>query len=211
MPSYNIWLFVIPFFFGIWMAVARETRVAIMFYVLQTICVALLYLRFAWFSSDAMAWMSFAGICGIRIIFIPLLLKRFLKRDLLSARETEYLITPPYAVLIYLLLGIISLRLVPMFSAGENGLYFGLSLAVVLVGIAATAICHHAPKQIMSLLGADNGVDLAAVLSLQRISAIADYIVFIDVAIAVLCLSTIVLRLRRHGHQHTHNLHDLRG
>lgn len=205
-----IWLFALVYFIGIWIAIARETRLCIAGYVLQTSAVAALYLIGAIHINSADVWAGFCGIVIIRLLLIPWLLRRWLSHDLLMRRELEYTITPAFAVGLYVLLGLVGFGVFDSVG-GAGGADIGFSIAALLTGIAMTAICLHTPKQILGLLSADNGVDLAVTVTLARVSVWADYAIFVDVAIAVALLAMLLLRLQADGRSNTRDLNELRG
>ncbi|QSO47222.1 hypothetical protein [Alicyclobacillus mengziensis] len=204
-------LYVIALLAGAWIAVSREARVALQGYVVQTIAVGVLYLVTAIKTADPMIWLALVGLIALRILFIPWLLQRSLPRELYLQRQSRELVSPAYGLVLYVILSAIGLGVGRRLGHGLLGTDFGIALAVLLIGFAIVAIAHHTPKQIMGILAADNGADLAVVLTLTRVSVVADYAVFIDVAVAVVCLAFLVIRLRMYGTSHAHDLHELRG
>ena len=204
-------LYVIALLAGAWIAVSRETRVALQGYVVQTVAVGVLYLLAAIKTADVMIWLALLGLIAVRLIFIPWMLRRSLFGDLYSERQSQELVSPAYGLFIYVVLSAIGLGVGRRLEHGLLGTDFGIALAVLLIGFAIVGIAHHTPKQIIGILASDNGADLAIVLTLTRVSVVADYAVFIDVAVAVVCLALLVMRLRIHGTSHAHDLHELRG
>ena len=204
-------LYVLGLLFAVWVAVSREARVALQGYVVQVIVIGLLYLAAAIKTGDPMIWLALVGLTAIRIIFIPWLLRRSLPQVLYGQRQSRELISPANGVIIYIILGAIGLGIGKRLENGLLGTDFGMALGALLIGFAIVAIAHHTPKQILGILAADNGVDLAIVLTVTRVSVVADYAVFVDVALAVVCLALLVIRLRMYGTSHAHDLHELRG
>lgn len=197
--------------FGVWIALSRETRVAVNGYRVQTAVVALLFLLTAIETRNPMIWVDFLGLVVLRMGVIPWVLHRYLQGDLWSARQTSEVLTPTYALTLYVVLGAMGLGIGKSVQSGTTGLDFGLALSVFLISLATVAVAHHTPKQVMGILSADNGIDLAIVLTLSRFSVVADYAVFVDVTLAALCLSLMVLRLKAYGNSHAHYFSDLKG
>lgn len=204
-------LYVIALLVAAWIGVSREARVALQGYVVQTLAVGVLYLLTAIQTGDPMIWLALLGLGALRIVLIPWLLTRSLDGKLFSERQSRELVSPAYGLVIYVILSAIGLGVGRRLEHGILGTDFGIALAVLLIGFAIVAIAHHTPKQIMGILAADNGADLAIVLTLTRVSVVADYAVFIDVAVAVICLALLVMRLRMYGTSHAHDFHELRG
>ena len=73
------------------------------------------------------------------------------------------------------------------------------------------AVNHQAIKQIFGILSGDNAVDLLISLTLSRVAVAADYVVFIDVSIAVYLLSILTIRHRHHGQQNISHMNELKG
>ncbi len=214
MANVSIWLFLLILLIGIWTAVTRELRLTIRGYILQTALVAILYLLAAVRTGDPMIWAAFIGLSVIRIGFIPWLLKKVLPGDMMHQRDGNYAISPTYAIGLYILLAAVGIGIGHQLSpnlTNQLGLDFGLALATLLVAIAAIAVNHHAPKQIMSILSGDNAIDMIASMMLGQIAIIADYAIFIDVAIAIYIFSLLVLRLLAHGHSDVRKFNELRG
>lgn len=211
MGGLTVWLLLFGLFLGVWTAVAREARITIRGYALQTICVALLYFLAALKSGDPMIWAAFAGITVIRVGFIPWLLYKKLPGTMLDARESRYALTPAFAIGVYIALGTFGLLFGIHLAVGVSGISYGLALASLLMAFAAIAINHHAPKQIIGVLCADNAVDMIASQTLGRVAVVADYAVFVDVAVAVYLSSILLLRLRTHGREDVRTLNELRG
>ena len=203
--------FVLVLLLGIWIAVARETRVAVHGYLFQTSVVALLYFFGALETKDLMVWVDLFGLVILRIGVIPWLLYRLLQGDLYTARRTEEVLASSYSLALYAVLAAIGLGVGKNLQSGTMGIDFGIALSVLLIGLATVAIAHHAPKQVIGILSVDNGIDLAVVLTLTRFTVVTEYAVFVDVALAVLCLSLMVLRLSTYGQPHTHHFNELRG
>lgn len=197
--------------FGVWIALARETRVAVNGYRIQTSVVALLFLLTAVQTRDFFMWLDLAGLVILRMVLIPWLLRRYLQGELWSARRTSEVLSPTYALILYVVLGALGLGIGQGVQRGTTGIDFGLALSLFLISVATVAIAHHTPKQVMGILSADNGVDLAIVLTLSRFSVMAEYAIFVDVTLAALCLSIMVLRLKEYGNSHAHYFNDLKG
>lgn len=205
------WLLLGGLFLGVWTFVAREARLTILGYTLQTVCVAILYLMAALKTGDPMIWAAFAGISAIRAGFIPWLLHRRLPEDMLASRDARYGLTPAFAVVLYLALAAFGLLFGARLSAGPAGMSYGMALAALLTALTSLGVNHHAPKQIVGVLCADNAIDMIASQTLGRIAVVADYAVFVDVAVAVYLFSILVLRLRAHGGEDVRTLNELRG
>ena len=156
-------------------------------------------------------WLDLAGLVILRMVLIPWLLRRYLQGELWSARRTSEVLSPTYALILYVVLGALGLGIGQGVQRGTTGIDFGLALSLFLISVATVAIAHHTPKQVMGILSADNGVDLAIVLTLSRFSVMAEYAIFVDVTLAALCLSIMVLRLKEYGNSHAHYFNDLKG
>ncbi len=204
-------VYVLVLLLGIWIAMSRETRIAVNGYVLQTALVALLYGLTAFQTRDSMEYVVLFGLVVLRLGLIPWLLRRFLRGELYTARQTREVFSPAYALALHIILAVVGIAVGQSAQPGTLGLDFGMTIAVLLVGLATVTIAHHAPKQVMGILAADNGIDLAVVLILRRFTAVADYAIFVDVTVAALCLTLMVLRLFAYGSQHAHHFNDLKG
>ena len=203
--------FVLVLLLGVWIAMSREIRVAVHGYLLQTGLVALLYGLTALQTKDPMVYVALCGLVVLRLGLIPWLLRRFLRGALYTSRKTNEVFSPAHALVVYILLAAIGITTGQRGLPGILGLDLGIAVAVLLVGLATVTIAHHAPKQVMGILAADNGIDLAVVLTLRRIPVVADYAIFLDVTVAVLCLTLMVLRLSTYGSEHAHHFNELKG
>ncbi len=210
MATVVVWIYVIALMLAVYIGVVREVRLAIGAYVLQTFLVACAYALAAISLKDQSIWWAVLGLIVLRMILIPWLMYRIVPRDMFLARNNHTLISPTFAMLVYLLLTAVGVGIVSSIL-GLSGLDMGLALAILLVAIGIIAISHHALKQIMGILSADNAVDLLASLTLSRIALMADYMVFLEVTIAVVLLSLLMVRHRRHGYKDVRHMSELKG
>lgn len=211
MGDLTLWVFLLALVLAVYVGVAREGRLAIGGYVLQTVLVAIAYGIIAARTGDTGIWWALAGLVAIRIVAIPALIYRLFPRDLIHYRSNHMLMNPTFALFLNLLLAASGIGVGVATLGGRLGLLYGIGLAVLLVSIAVVALNHYALKQIVGILSGDNAVDLIASLTLSRVAVIADFAVFVDVAIAVFLLTFLVMRQRHHGHGNASHMNELRG
>ncbi len=210
MENLSVWIFLLALFLAVYIGMAREGRLAIGGYVAQTVMVVVIYGISAMKSGDAGIWWAMVGLFVIRVVVIPGVVMRFFTKNQTNYRSSPMVMTPTFALLLYVLLASIGIG-IGMVMGTSGGLFEGLSLAVLLVSIGVVAVNHQAIKQIFGILSGDNAVDLLISLTLSRVAVAADYVVFIDVSIAVYLLSILTIRHRHHGQQNISHMNELKG
>ena len=210
MAAIVLWIFVLALMLAVYIGVVREVRLAMGGYVLQTFLVACAYSFAAINLKENSIWWAVAGLIVLRMIVLPWLMYRIVPHTMFLARNHHTVISPTFAMFVYLLLTAAGIGVVNSF-VGVSGMVMGIALAILLVAIGIIAISHHALKQVMGILCADNAVDLMASLTLSRIPLLADYMVFIEVTIAVVLLSLLMIRQRRHGYKDVRHMSELKG
>lgn len=208
--TWLLWIYLGVYLLAVWATAVREVNTGLWVYLLQTALVALLYGRQGLLTHDIGVWVSLFGLVSIRGLWIPWFIHRRLPPLLQSERDIAYRITPTFLVLFSLALGLLSIFLMNS-RVGQRGLPYGTALATLLTGLALMSFAHHAGKQMLGMLIAENGVDLALATTLWRVSATADYTVFVEVALAVILFVVLMLKLHQSEGVRLDHYHSLRG
>lgn len=205
-----LWFYVLVLLLAMWNGIARELRNALIGYLVQTLLIAALYVNQAVHFDDSQMWVALAGLITIRVLFIPWMLLKKLPYATAHGRHNGYVVTPAYMVIIFTGIALLSLGVTEA-AGGPLSAPFGAALATLVIGLVSVALSHDAGKQVMGLLTADNGTDLAIVTVLQRVSVFGDYVVFVDIALAVVLLVVLVLKFRQAGSLTMSDYHELKG
>lgn len=205
-----IWLYVGVLLLAMWNGVAREMKNAIAGYLIQTLLVATLYASQAIRFHNTSMWVSLVGLLLIRGALIPGILIWKLPGSTLQVRQSGYVITPTYMILTFVSIALLALGTTEA-AGGSLSAPFGAALATLMIGLVSVALSHDADKQVMGFLTADNGTDLAVVTVIQRVSVFGDYVVFLDIALAVIILVVLILKLRQTGSLSINDYHELKG
>lgn len=202
-----VWITLLVFLFTLWVAVARELQNALLSYLLQTGLVAVLYGMDATRSHDTGMWIAFAGLLVIRGGIVPSLVWARLPRADVRRRANRFVVTPTFVVISVILVALLTGATVQGWHV-PHALSFGLALATLLTGIVVTSLTHDGGRQMVGLLCAENGVDVAIATILADVSMMADYVIFIDIALAALLF---VILIRHQGSFNVQDFNQLRG
>ncbi|MCL6625280.1 hypothetical protein [Alicyclobacillus shizuokensis] len=204
------WFYLPVFLLALWIGVARELRNCQIGYLMQTALIAALYAIQAVQNGDPGMWIAFGGLVVIRGVLIPLFIYSRLSRETLLARDIGFVTSPTFLLIAFFCLGAVAAGFATAWH-GVLAVRFGLALATLLVGLAGVALTHQAGHQLFGLLSADNGVDLAVAAVLSRIPVAADYLIFIDVALAAILFVVMMHRLTQAGSLRLQHYRGLRG
>lgn len=204
------WITLLVFLLTMWIAVTRELKNALLGYLLQTALVAALYAVDAVNAHDMGMWIAFAGLIVIRGMIVPGLIWSRIPRADQVARSNRHLVTPTWALFALLFVSLAA-ALVAASWHTDNALRLGFALATLLTGITITALSNDPRRQIVGLLCSEGGVDLAIATILSRIPVGGDYVVFIDIALAVLLFVVLMRRYANTGSFTLDDYHRLRG
>jgi len=208
--EFSQWLYILVLLLAIWNGIARELRNGLSGYLLQTAFIAILYGVAATRYQDVGMWTAFAGLVVLRGIVIPAILTKGLPHGIIHDRLGGFLLTPTYLILVYLFVASVSFGLVSTTNS-PWAIPLGAGLATLLVGLLSVALSHDAGKQVLGLMTADNGIDLCVVTILPRITALGDYVMFLDITLTVFLLVILMLRLRNEQSLSIKDYHQLRG
>ncbi|RIV19198.1 hypothetical protein D2Q93_13080 [Alicyclobacillaceae bacterium I2511] len=205
-----LWVYLGVYLLAVWSMAARELDTGLWTYLIQTALVAVLYAHQGLVTHNLGIWISFLGLVSIRGLWIPWFIHKRLPPPMRLERDLAYRITPTFLVLFSLALGGLSFLLIAS-RIGPQGLPYGAALATLLTGLALMSLAHHAGKQMLGMLIAENGADLALATTLWRISVNADYSIFVEVALAVMLFVVLTLKLSQTNGVRLDHYHTLRG
>lgn len=204
------WVTLVVFLCTIWVAVARELSNALLGYLVQTGLVSVLYGIDAVRTHDTSMWIAFGGLIVVRGLIVPSLVWMRLPRSSMHQRSNLFLGTPTFGVSAAVLISLVTGFIVTAWHA-HGALNFGFALATLFTGIAVTSLTHDAGRQMVGLLCAENGVDTAIAAVLSRVSVMADYVIFIDIALVVVLFVVLIGHYGRAGSFNLRDFHQLRG
>lgn len=207
-----IWITLLVLLLGIWIGIVRELRNGLLAYLVQTLLIVVLYLSDTVRAQSLDMLMACIGLVGARVIIIPLVLRNRLSDKYLRNRYNLFVVSPAYVVLVSLGLGVLAIAVAAALGWHQVlALSFGLALATLLVGLATVTFSEHAGRQVLGLLSADNGVDVAIAAVLSHVSMGSDYIIFVDITLAVILFVILILRMDHTGSLNLRDYHKLRG
>ncbi len=196
------------------LVVQRMLLTNIRLFALQSFCLAAIAAIVAWFhSSTHVYWVVALTLVG-KVMFLPWLLTRQLRR-IGIVEEIEPLLNAPTSMLTcggLTLLGYVVARpFTTLEKLGNNTL--AIALTLLLTGFFLMFNRRKAISQVLALLTVENGVMLAAVaLTTYGMPLVVELGIFFDVMVAVMVLGILVYRIRESfASMDTSKLSDLRG
>lgn len=189
MGLFSLWAVIAIILFTIWIGVARETRLAMIGYILQMLSVLALYLYQICLAHEYAALIGFGGMLVVRLVAIPLLIRAFLKDGWWNERVMNDLISARTAIILYALLAAFG------FVLGNHVMgsaIVGGAVGLLLLGMGIVLIKHDPSKQIFGLLSADAAADLILIEIMSRLNYVIESLIYLAVFLAVLCMVILV-------------------
>ena len=200
--------------FQLLLVVQRMLFTSIRLFALQSLLLTSIAGLIAYFHSATHVYVV-AGLTLIgKVIFLPWLLDRQVRRIGIS-QEIEPLLNAPTSMLLcggLTLLGYIVARpFTALERLGNNTL--GIAMTLVLTGFFLMFNRRKAITQVLALLTVENGVMLAAVaLTTYGMPLVVELGIFFDVVVAVMVLGILVYRIRESfDSMDTSKLNQLKG
>jgi hydrogenase-4 membrane subunit HyfE len=206
---FTFWVVVALILFTIWIGIVRETRLALMGYILQMISVLALYMHEIIVTKEYDAFIGWGAMAAIRLIAIPILIRVFLRDGWWHERVLNDVVQPRTAVLIYALLAAFGFV---MGSYAMKSAVIGGAIGMLLLGIGIVLLKHDPSKQIFGLLSADTAADLLIIEIMDRMTYVTESLIYLSVFLATLCLVILVkaIETRTNGRS-TKHLTNLKG
>jgi hydrogenase-4 membrane subunit HyfE len=206
---FTFWVVVALILFTIWIGIVRETRLALMGYILQMISVLALYMHEIIVTKEYGAFIGWGAMAAIRLIAIPILIRVFLRDGWWHERVLNDVVQPRTAVLIYALLAAFGFV---MGSYAMKSAVIGGAIGMLLLGIGIVLLKHDPSKQIFGLLSADTAADLLIIEIMDRMTYVTESLIYLSVFLATLCLVILVkaIETRTNGRS-TKHLTNLKG
>lgn len=189
MGLFSLWAVIAIILFTIWIGVARETRLAMVGYILQMLSVLALYLYQICLAREYAALIGFGAMLIVRLIAIPLLIRAFLKDGWWNERVMNDLISARTAIILYALLAAFG------FVLGNHVMgsaIVGGAVGLLLLGMGIVLIKHDPSKQIFGLLSADAAADLILIEIMSHLNYVIESLIYLAVFLAVLCMVILV-------------------
>lgn len=209
MDLFTFWIVIALILFTIWIGIVRETRLALLGYILQMAGVLALYLHEILVTGGYEAFWGWGAMAVIRLIAIPLLIRAFLKGGWWRERVMSDMIPQRSAVPVYALLAVFA-----FFIGGyaAKSAVVGGALGMLLLGIGIVLIKHDPSKQIFGLLSADTAADLLLVEIMRRMTVLCETLIDLSVFLAAFCLVLLVKAIETRTHSRSvRHLTNLRG
>lgn len=176
----------------------RDLAVIIRIFALQGVALAAVAALLAVREQSVELGIVAAGVVGLRVVVLPLLLRRALARAG-EVRETRPLVNIATSLLAAAVLTLFAyavsgplVALAP--SAATRAMPIGL--AVVLIGFFVLVSRRRALSQVVGFLLIDNGITAVGLLTTANVPLVVELGVSLDVLFAVLVLQVLASRIR---------------
>ena len=170
-------------------------------------------LLLAWRTGQRNLYVSAALTLALKVVFLPWLLKRLIRR-LQVYWDTEPLLNIPSTMLVGLLVVVFAFGLAQPIAALANTATrssIGIAVAVVLLSFITMITRRKAMSQVVGFLSMENGLFFAAMSATYGMPMVVELGVALDVLVAVLVLGIFFFQIRdQFDSLDLHNLESLR-